>query len=45
MKPGTRVTYTFYGVRETATVVRTAGSIVWLTNGRWMHATSLEELK
>jgi hypothetical protein len=38
---GQKVSYTFYGKPETATIVRTAGSIVWLDNGRWMHAESV----
>ena len=38
---GQKVSYTFYGKPETATIVRTSGNIVWLDNGRWMHAESV----
>ncbi len=45
MKPGTRVTYTFYGIREESVVVRVANGIVWLYNGRWMHIESCTVLE
>lgn len=45
MKPGTRVTYTVYGLREEAAVLRVRHGIVWLDNGRWMHLESCTVLE
>ncbi len=44
---GTRVTYTFWGVVEIATVKRVApgGNIVFLDNDRWMHLESLTAIE
>ena len=41
-KAGQYVRYEIYGVPERAQVVRVGGNgaIVWLDNGRWMHAIS-----
>jgi hypothetical protein len=38
---GQKVSFTFYGNPETATIERVANGIVWLDNGRWMHAESV----
>ena len=38
---GQKVSFTFYGKPETATIERVANGIVWLDNGRWMHAESV----
>ena len=38
---GQKVQYTFYGKPETATITRVANGLVWLDNGRWMHAASV----
>ena len=45
MKPGQKVTYTFYGRREEATITSVANGIVWLDNGRWMHVESCTVLE
>ncbi len=44
MRIGQKVAYTFYGRAETATIIRTSasGKILFLDNGRWMHAESCE---
>ena len=38
---GQKVSFTFYGKPETATIERIANGIVWLDNGRWMHEQSV----
>jgi len=38
---GQKVSFTVYGNPETATIERVANGIVWLDNGRWMHAESV----
>ena len=38
---GQKVSFTFYGKPEKATIERVANGIVWLDNGRWMHAESV----
>lgn len=42
MKVGQQVTYTVYGKSETATIQRVSrdGKVLFLDNGRWMHAES-----
>jgi hypothetical protein len=45
LKKGQKVSYTFYGNLETATIERVANGIVWLDNGRWMHETSVKPVK
>jgi hypothetical protein len=38
---GQTVIYTFYGKQETARILRLGdGGILFLDNGRWMHAIS-----
>jgi hypothetical protein len=38
---GQRVSFTCYGKPETAMIERIANGIVWLDNGRWVHAESV----
>ena len=38
---GQKVSFTFFGIPVTATIKRVANGIVWLDNGRWMHAESV----
>ena len=38
---GQKVSFTFYGKPETATIERIENGIVWLDNGRWMHEQSV----
>lgn len=47
MKVGNKVSYTFYGVPEIAIIIRIGetGTILFLDNGRWMHATSVTVVK
>lgn len=46
MKPGTKVSFLHYGTRKFGTVARVSpcGSIVYLTDGRWLHAESIVEV-
>ncbi len=44
-KVGQKVSYSFYGVEETATVIRVGGGVLFLDNGRWMHFVSCKVAK